>query len=108
MQSEAESIVLEKLIFYYIIREEGLIPSNADFKATYEKFIGEHLDYYVSYIYAEELAKITDESEKAKRIEEIKGEMMDYYGEDYFRELVYYDYAYDDIISYAKITEKES
>ncbi len=107
IENEAESIVLEKLIFYYIIREENLIPSEADFKKSYENAVKEHLDYYLSDIYAEELSKITNESEKQKRILEIKTEMMDYFGEDYFRELVYYDHAYEKIISFAKITDKK-
>lgn len=105
IENEAESIVVEKLIFYYIIREEKLIPSSEEFEKSYETTVKEHLDYYVSDIYAEELAKLKDESEKQKRIAEIKAEMMDYFGEDYFRELVYYDYAYDKIISFATIAE---
>ena len=103
IENEAESIIVEKLIFYYIIREENLIPSDEEFKKSYEKAVGEHLDYYVEDIYASELSKIQNEAEKQARIAEIKAEMMEYFGEDYFRELVYYDYAYDTIISFAKI-----
>jgi len=106
IENEAESIVVEKLIFYYIIREENLIPSDEEFKKSYEKTVGEHLDYYVEDIYASELEQIADESKKQARIKEIKAEMMEYFGKDYFRELVYYDYAYDTVISYAKIVSE--
>ena len=106
LRSEAEGVVKEKLIFYYIIRKENLIPSKEEYSAAYDRIVEEYLDYYIEEIYDEELKKIESEEEKASRIDEIKKEMMNYYGEEYFEELVYYDYAYDTIISYVNVIEK--
>ena len=105
IKSEAESLVFQNIIVYYMIREEKLLPSEENYEKIYAEITGEHLDYYASSNYAAELSKITDEAEKEKRISEIESEMMDYYGEDYFRELVYYANAYTNIISYANIIE---
>ena len=40
----AESDVTQKLIFYYIIREENLIPSDAEYKKIYDRLYDELLD----------------------------------------------------------------
>jgi len=103
LTKESEKIITEKIIFYYIIREENLVPSEAEFDALYEKLVSEHLNYYLEEIYDDELASLKTEAEREARILEIKEEMMDYYGEEYFRELVYYEFAYDTVISYGKI-----
>lgn len=99
----AENVIAEKLIFYYIIREEKLIPSDTEFGDMYNETVQEYLDYYVNDIYAEELADLKTEEERAARILEIKEEMLDYYGTEYFEELVYYDYALDKIIAFATV-----
>ncbi|MBE6645618.1 MAG: hypothetical protein E7612_09650 [Ruminococcaceae bacterium] len=106
MVAEAESIVTEKIIFYYIIRKENLIPSEKEYESSYEKIYKEHRDYYVEDIYAEEISKLETEDEKQARIKEIETEMLEYFGEEYFAELVYYDYAYDKIISFANVFEE--
>ena len=106
MVAETESIVTEKLIFYYIIRKENLTPSKEEYESSYEKIYKEHLDYYVEDIYKEEISKLETEEEKQAKINEIEKEMIEYFGEEYFAELVYYDYAYDKIISFATVVEK--
>ncbi len=104
--SMAKNIVSEKLIFYYIIRKENFIPSEEEYNKIYEEQVAEHLTYYTDEIYKEELEEIEDEEKREKRIAEIKQEMLDYYGEEYFRENVHYEYAIDKILAFAKITEK--
>ncbi len=105
--SIAEEVIIEKLLFYYIIREENLIPSDTEFELMYNATVDEYLDYYTGNIYDTELDAITDEGKKAERIAEIKKEMMDYYGEEYFEELVYYDFALEKIIDFATVVEKQ-
>lgn len=102
LMTEAEEIIIEKIIFYYIIRKENLIPTGEQFDSLYEELVGEHLNYYLENIYDDELAAIKTEAEREARILEIKEEMMDYYGEEYFKELVYYEFAYDTVISFAR------
>jgi FKBP-type peptidyl-prolyl cis-trans isomerase (trigger factor) len=100
----ARETVTEKLIFYYIIREENLLPKDEEFSALYNDAVEEYLTYYAEQIYDEELAKLSGEA-KEKRLLEIKTEMLDYYGEEYFREIVYYEYAWEDIVGWAEIKQ---
>ena len=37
-----------------------------------------------------------------KKLAELKSEMLNYYGEEYFNEIVYYDYALEKIVGFAK------
>lgn len=99
---QAKAIVTERLMFYYIVRREGFLPSEEEYSRLYEENVNEYLSYYSKEIYGNELDKITDPVAKEARLLEIKGEMIDHYGEEYFAEMVYYDYALDDIIGFAK------
>lgn len=101
--AESEIIITEKIIFYYIIREENLMPSDEKFDELYDKLVTDHLNYFLTEIYDDELAGLKTDAEREARILEIKEEMMDYYGEEYFAELVYYEYAYDTVKSFATI-----
>ena len=106
ISANAEQIVTEKLIFYYIIRKENLLPSAEEYEKSYKSIYSEHLDYYVERFYKDEFSKLEDEAEKQEKIKETEKEMLEYFGEEYFAELVYYDYAYDKILSFAKVVEK--
>ena len=104
--AKAEKVIVEKMMFYYIIREENLVPPSDEFEKLYNGVVDEYLGYYADEIYKSELNAIKTEEEREKRLLEIKEEMLDYYGEEYFEEIVYYDYALDDIISFATVKSK--
>ena len=104
--AKAEKVIVEKMMFYYIIRKENLVPQSDEFDTLYNEVVEEYLGYYADEIYKSELDAIKTEEERAKRLLEIKEEMLGYYGEEYFEEIVYYDYALDDIISFATINPK--
>lgn len=106
IQAQAENIVTEKLIFYYIIREEGFVPSFDEYEAQYNKILEEYINYYTENIYKDELNAIKDAAEKEKRIAQIKAEMIEYYGEDYFSEIVYYEFSFKDFISLPNVVKK--
>ncbi len=106
MMREAKNTVTEKLIFYYIAREEGLLPTGKTFDSAYTELVAEYLAHSLETSYKDELDKITDEGEKNKKIEEIKNQMLEYYGKEYFAELVYYEAALPKIIAYANIIEE--
>ena len=106
IMSRAKDVVAEKLMFHCIIRQEGFIPPAEEYDRIYNEQISEHLEYYTEKLYKDELDKITDPEKKAARIAEIKKEMLDYYGNEYFRENVYYIYAADKIFAFAQITEE--
>ncbi len=102
----AEEAVTQRIIFYYIIRQENFIPSEEQFKINYELLVQEHLDFYVNDYYKDELDKLETEEEKQKRIAEIKEEMLHNYGEEYFVENVYYEYGIKELVKYANIINK--
>ena len=91
------------IIILKLIRKENLIPTAEQFDSLYEELVGEHLNYYLESIYDEELAAIKNDADRQARILEIKEEMMEYYGEEYFTELTYYEFAYDDVTAFANI-----
>ncbi len=99
----AKDVVTEKIIFYYIVREENIVPTDEELKKYYDELVADQLDYYTSDLYADELAKITDEKKKAERIEEIKAEMLDYYGESYFNQNAHYNFALEKLLGFAKV-----
>lgn len=105
MIADAQDIVSEKIIFYYIIRKENLLPSDEEYEKTYQKIYTEHLNYFLDDIYGDVIDGLKTEEEKQQKVKEIETQMLEYYGEEYFVELVYYDYAYDKVISFAIINE---
>lgn len=106
VRERAEGVVTEKLIFYYIIREENLLPTDAEYEARYSENVQEYLDYYTENIYKDELLALKNEQDRQKRIAEIKAEMMNYYGEEYFSEMVYYEYSLDAFIALPAVVKK--
>jgi len=100
---KAESVIKEKLLFYYVAREAGLVPTEEKLIELRDEMIAEYLDYYVKNIYNEELEKLKTEEEREARIKGIESEMLAYYGEDYFTENAYYAFALDGMLGFAKI-----
>lgn len=96
LQDKAEKTALEELMFYYIIREEGFLPDKSEFNEMRESIIGAHYEYHID-LDAEALAKLEGDAYNA-RIEQIKAEVLEYYGDEYFDENVYYNYGMDKII----------
>ena len=96
---KAKDIVLEKLLLYYIIREEKLDPPKAYYDEKYAEMYQEYLDYYIE-LNAEELSKYQGEAYD-REIEILKEEMESYYGEQYFKESIYYDYATKIMLEYS-------
>ena len=98
----AEKAVTERLIFYYIIDKEGIVPSNEEYDSMYAEYKNEYMEYYVD-LYKTELDACKTDAEREAKLLEIEEEMLEYYGEEYFRELVYYQYALDRLIGYAAL-----
>lgn len=96
IKTMAEETTTEELIFYYIIREEKFIPDKTEFKKMRDEIIESHLAYHID-LNAEELSKLSGEKYDA-RVAEIEAEMLEYYGDDYFDENVYYNYGMDKIL----------
>lgn len=107
IMAEVKNVIAEKLIFYYIIRRENLIPTSLEYQELYEAKTEELLTEYIEVNgYKSELEKIEDEAKKSERTEEIRNEMLSVYGNDYLKEMIYYEYGYDKILAFANVVEK--
>ena len=104
LTEQAEQVTLEKVIFYYIIRDAGLTPSDEEFSELYDAIVADHLAYYVE-SHADELKDLTGDAYDAE-VAVIKREMMSYYGEDYFIENVYYNYGTEKLIEHLAVVKK--
>lgn len=87
----AEDSVLEKIIFYYIIRKEDFTPSRAEYNTLYDEIYNQHLDEYIEEN-SGNLSKLegTAYDNEYKRLE---AEMRKEYTENYFKECVYFEYG---------------
>ncbi len=85
----AENAVTEKLIFYYIAREENLLPDTERFEAEKKKLYDEQFESYLVSMGVEEDRYDTEE-EYAKDIELARANFEKAYNDDYFRENVYF------------------
>ena len=103
VMSLAEREVTEQLIFYRIARAEGLLPEGEEFKKAYDALVDEEFSYYTESSLKAELDSLTGEA-KEKRLAELRLEMIESYGEEYFTELVYYEAAFPVILGYAKVS----
>ena len=100
LKSDAEAEVKEKLIFYYIIRKENLIPTEEKYRELFETIFDEFVVYYMDDKTAEDYDSI--DAYTAARAE-AETAVMEYYGEDFFRHQVYYDYALDTLLDFAEL-----
>ena len=91
IKEHVEGIITEDLIFYYIIREENLFPSDAEYSYRYINMLEEYVEIYKD-SYSEELDKCETEEEEKKVIEGIKEDILSYYGQSYFEDAINYEY----------------
>lgn len=94
----SEDAVIEKLVFYYIIQEEELTPTKEEYDRIYDVIFSDHLQEYLDYYGITE-----DSATYEKDLEKGKKEVLAAYGEEYFDELVIYDYVMTEIVSRANI-----
>lgn len=98
LRSDAEYSIKQKLAFYYIIREDNLIPTDEEYQRIYDELFGEYLQSYLDYY------KITaDDANYETKVEAAKAEILSQYGESYWRESAYYEFAIEKIIDRAKL-----
>ena len=94
-----EDEVMEKLIFYTIIRNEGLVPTEEEFKVLYRKELELDFEYYYG--------KTSKDYESYEAFEEellaYEKEMLDAIGVSYYHDAIYYNYATDNILEFANI-----
>ena len=97
----AEQAIREKLVFYYIMREENIFPSDEEFKKLYDEELNSYVDYYAENAHKAELDACKTDEEKAAKLAEIKSEVESLHHSE-ITESVYYQYALKVMLSYAK------
>ncbi len=128
----AEDLVTERLILYYIMKEENLTPTEAELAAKIDEIKTEYMDEYVyQYLldfdenredfslsidknkeYVAKMDRIialwkandTANEEYAAFYAEREAEMYSYYDEEYFTETAYYEIVMDTLVGWPEIT----
>ena len=102
LRGDAEYSIKQKLAFYYIIREEDLIPDDDEYQKLYDELLGEQIQAYLDYY------GITESSDNYElKVETAKNEILSQYGESYWHESVIYEFAIDNLIDRANIVYKK-
>ena len=100
LMETAKSEVKEKLIFYYIIKREGLLAPESEYRTLYDELFDEYVDYYLDGKTAEDYD--SEEKYTEARLDAEKA-VLDYYGESFFKDQVYYEYAIDKVLNFAVV-----
>ena len=104
LNAEAELAVTEKLTFYYVIRAEGYLPSEADYARIYAEAVEEYLEPYLVLNGCDRGDYKTDaEYESAKN--EYKEALIKLYSDAYFADCTYVEYGMSCILNTVTITE---
>lgn len=100
LTKKAETAVVEKLVFYYIIREEGYLPSDEEYKVIYQSGYEAAVQSYLNYY------GITKDSADYEAQLAIAKATIDSYTEDYWRGNILYDYGVEELHALATIVYK--
>ena len=103
IMAASERSVTEKIIFYYIIREEGFLPTGEEYAEIYNRLLEEIVD---EYLYAQNISESdfdTKEAYEAER-EASRNAIKEAYGEQYFEDNVLYEYGIGRILGLASVT----
>ncbi len=111
----AEDLVKERLIYFYIMQKEDIIPTEDELNAKAESIKAEYLDDYIEqYIdYKEYNDSSFDKSTLVGEaydafVEERKKELFDYYDNEYFEEIAYYEIGLQFFLTYPTVYTLDS
>lgn len=106
----SENLVKERLILFYIMKAEDILPTDDELAEKVDEIKKEYLDEYLKqYIaYKEENDSAFDKSTLTgeaydKFVEERRKELFDYYDEDYFEETAYYEIGLKVFLTYPTV-----
>lgn len=103
IRAQAEDVVKEKLIFYYILRKENKLPTGEELTRLYDEQVDEALAYYLSQSQYDRENYDSDEKYEAA-VASLRTDIVNYYGAEYFREQAYYGVLMEDLIGDLTIT----
>ena len=101
----SEDLVKERLILYYIMQKEGIVPTEENLSAKTEEIKNEYLEEYVKqYLeYTDKTEEDYTDEEYKKFLEDRKEEIFGYYDEPYFKETAYYEIALEKFRTYVTV-----
>ena len=97
----SEESIKQKLVFYFVVRKENLIPTDEEYRKLHDEIFADYLQN------ALDASNITEDSEGYDELVERYSKMvMATYGEEYFDELVRQEFAMEKIAGFADVTYK--
>ena len=103
----SQSMVKERLVLYYIMIEEGLVPQKEVLDDKIEALKKEYLDEFVSQTIKEQGK--TEEDYTKEELEKLKEDcqktLFEYYNDEYFTETAYYEIGMETFIKWASVNE---
>lgn len=106
VKAEAEKQITEKLIFFYIIRKENLLPSAEEYEKTREEYLAEKIDeYIVSENLTAEIEKLEGDA-LTEKMAKIRADVIYSYGADFIDQMVYYTFSYEKLLAFANVVEQ--
>ena len=100
LTSLAEGDTVQKLVFYYIIREENMLPDADEYDRIYGLLYDEMFSYYLNQ--DRESLYSLDAAAYEAELKTLEGEIKEYYGDEYFKEEIYKYYGTRKIIELNK------
>ena len=88
----AQNFVKEKIVLYYLLRSENLVPTKSDLDtmvaAMREEYINDYIEEYLDY--QGKTKEDYTEEEYAEFVNECRNDVLSYYNQQYFEEQAYY------------------
>ena len=109
LKEMCQSLVKERLVLYYIMKQENLTPTAEKLQEKYDSLRQEYLDEYVSqYLESKEKTREDYNDEQwAEFMTEREKEIFDYYDEEYFTETAYYEICMETMLGWPNVTDLE-
>ena len=101
IRSYAESLVVERLILFYIMKRENLEPSSEEFNKRYVEIRQEYVDEYIRQD-STDTSKY-DEDKYAAYVKQCEDRIFSYFSEDYFKETTYYELVVEELLKYPTV-----
>ena len=102
----SENLVKERLILYYIMRAENIMPTETELNEKYDEVTKEYLDEYMVQ-YLESINKTREDytdAEYEELVEERSVILFNYFDDDYFYETAYYEIGLETFRTFVKAT----
>ena len=99
LRADAETSIKQKLSFYYIIREEGFIPSDEEYQKMYNEMYEEQVQSYLDYY-----GISIDDADYETKLQEAKNTIDSMYDDAYWEMQVIFVYGMEKICGLADVT----